>query len=220
MDKMSNGLRKRQQITRANQTMFLWVAGVSVIIGFSVVIALFIGQKIIYSQKVIQKKEQTEKHLVANLKNIDDLKGKIRVLDTDEGLKSTRLSENDSAIQSILDALTADANVTALGSSLEKKILDVPGVTVESITPGQLSEGDSSGDATPQTLPVCFSVSVASSNTDALREVLLRLEKSIRAINVTNLSLETQGTKRFLTVTAEVYYQSPVSVEQKKEVVK
>ena len=60
MDKMSNGLRKRQQITRANQTMFLWVAGVSVIIGFSVVIALFIGQKIIYSQKVIQKKEQTE----------------------------------------------------------------------------------------------------------------------------------------------------------------
>ena len=39
-------LRKRAQVSKANRTMFFWIAGMSVVVGFSVVASIFIFQRI------------------------------------------------------------------------------------------------------------------------------------------------------------------------------
>ena len=218
----STGIRKRQEITKANQMMFLWVAGISVIVGFSLVIALFLGQKIIFGEKVVSQKEVTARTLSENLAIVDQLRDNVRVLDTNEDLNSTRLKDGDSALQSVLDALPADANSTALGSSLQSKLLSgVNGVTIDTIRVDPVVDAvDGEESFGENTIQFSFTVSVASTNPDALREVLLRLERSIRAINITNLSVERQGSRIALSATGQAYYEPAKTLELKEKVVK
>ncbi len=225
MDKQVAGMRKRQQITRANQMMFLWVAGASVVVGFAIVITIFLGQRIIFNNKVLAKKNETQTRLVENIKAVPELEKNIRVLNTNEALRSVRLNDDDNAIQSVLDALPADANDTALGSSLQAKLISgVDGVTLETMSVEPVNSGDGaapsvSSDGTSR-INFTFAVSVEANNTDALREVLLRLERSIRAINIENLTVESQNNRRVLTVMGHAYYEPAKTIELKDEVVR
>ncbi len=224
MDTKSVGLRKRQQIVKANQVMFLWVAGASVVIGFAIVISIFLGQKILFGQKVIAKKLETQSTLNQNIKVVSTLRDNVRVLDTNEALKSVRLSDSDRPIQSVLDALPADANDTALGSSLTSRIIGgINGVTLEAITVQPVSgasEVESVSSEGFNRINFSFSVSVNASDTDSLREVLRRVEGSIRAINITGLSVESQGTKRVMSAVGYAYYEPAKTIEMKEEVVR
>ena len=74
MDSPSTGLRKRQQISRANKMMFVWVAGVSVVVGISIVLTVFLAQRILFGEKVIAEKDKTASTLEANLKAVATLK--------------------------------------------------------------------------------------------------------------------------------------------------
>ena len=49
-------IRKRQQIAGANRTMFLWVAAISVVVGFCAVAALFLTQNMLFNEKVLSEK--------------------------------------------------------------------------------------------------------------------------------------------------------------------
>lgn len=225
MDKQVTGMRKRQQIARANQMMFLWVAGVSVVVGFAIVLCLFLGQRIIFNNKVIAKKNETQTRLQQNIEVVPKLQEKVRLLDTDEALRSVRLNDDDLAIQSVLDALPADANDTALGSSLQARLINgVNGVTLEtmSVEPVNTIAGDApiaDEDGTYR-INFTFAVSVEANDTDKLREVLLRLEKSIRAINVSTLTVESQSNRRVLTVAGYAYYEPAKTIELRDEVVR
>lgn len=224
MDSKSSGLRKRQQIVKANQMMFLWVAAASVVVGFAIVMSIFLGQKIFFGQKVIDKKFKTQTTLQKNIEVVSTLRDNVRVLDTNEALKSVRLNDGDRPIQSVLDALPADANDTALGSSLTSRIIDgINGVTLEAITVQPLTEtGDSDTTSSDgfNKINFTFSVSVNAADTDSLREVLRRVESSIRAINITGLSVESQGTKRVMSAVGYAYYQPAKTIELKDEVVR
>ncbi len=216
MDKPTVGMRKRQQISRANQTMFLSIAGVSVVIGFCIVLMIFLVQRILFTEKVIAEKNHTVTVMQKNLDTVPALKDNIRVLNTNEALKQTRLSSSDSALQSVLDALPADANSTAMASSLQTKLLDgIPGVMIESlkvdpvsgveVTSDSVAAGDSS-DPSSNSIGFSFSVSTTSDNQNGLRQVLLRIEKSIRPFNITNLAVESQGGRIVMTATGVGYY--------------
>lgn len=225
MDKQVAGMRKRQQIVRANQMMFLWVAGASVVVGFAIVICLFLGQRIMFNNKVIAKKNETQTRLQDNINVVPKLQEKVRLLDTDEALRSVRLNDDDLAIQSVLDALPADANDTALGSSLQARLINgVNGVTLEtmSVEPVNTVEGEAPSVSEDGTYRInfTFGVSVDANDTDKLREVLLRLEKSIRAINVSTLTVESQSNRRVLTVAGYAYYEPAKTIELRDEVVK
>lgn len=230
MDNPTAGLRKRQQISRANKMMFLWVAGVSVIVGISIVLTIFLAQKIIYGEKVIAEKDKTNRTLETNLKTVNDLKQKITVLNTDTALRSTRINENDRPIQSVLDALPASANSTAFAASLQTKLLTgVSGIALETLTVEPVSGVETSADAAPSTTAVAagenqiafsFSVSANQSNTNALKQVLERLEKSIRPINVTTLSVEAQGDRLIMQVTGVSFYDTAKTVQLVEKVVK
>ncbi len=217
MDKPTPGIRKRQQILRANRMMFVWVAIVSVVVGFSLVLVVFLGQKIAYGEKVIAEKNKTAATLDSNLKVVDGLKDNIRVLNTNENLNAARINGSGSALQVVLDALPAQANSTAMASSLQTQLLGgVPGISLESlrvepvagieVDEGSASSSDSSNDGT-NTIGFSFTVSAQTGGQEGLRDVLRRLERSIRPFTITSLSIETLGNRITMTGTGLGYYE-------------
>lgn len=233
MEKPTTGLRKRQQIGRANRMMLLWIIAVSVIVGIAVVLAVFLVQKIWYQEKVLNEKAKTVKVLQDNYKAVTDdngLKNEISKLNTNEALRSTRLNDDASALQSVLDALPADANSTALASSLQTKLLTgINGIKLESIAVDQTDSTDGSGTtsaagsssaASADQIGFSFSVSTEGKNDTALRQVLENLEKSIRPFNVGTISIEAQGTRVIMTVKGVSYYEPATTVQPVKKVVK
>lgn len=224
VDKPTAGLRKRQQISQANRMMLLWIAGVSIIVGVSIVLVVFLAQKIWFGEKVIGEKNKTVAVLEDNLKAIegtDDksgLRDNIQERNTDQNLMSVRLNESDPPLQSILDALPANANSTALASSLQIKLLSgIPGVTIETIT---VDPADSDGGTDSDQIGFAFSVSTDNSNYAALKQVLERLEKSIRPFNVTSLNIEGQGSKVIMSVSGVSYYSSAKTVQLETKVIR
>lgn len=230
MAKSQTGLRKRQQINHANQMMFLWIAGVSVVVGFALVLMIFLVQKIWFGERVIVEKLNTVSVLDKNLAVVDQLKDNVRVLGANKDLQSTRLSDTDSPIQSVLDALPADANSTAMASSLQQKLLSgVTGVVIESLKVQPVSDVEVSGSKTTvstssnplsNTIGFSFSVSTASANSEALREILIRIEKSIRPFTINTLVVEGQGSRVVMTATGVGYYLPAQKIELKNKVVR
>lgn len=235
MDQPNNGsARKRDRIANANRLMFLWVSGVSAVVGFAVVLSLFLGQKILFGEKVLAEKEKTASTLERNIEVIPELKDNVRVLDTNSGLKEARLNDSDRPIQSVLDALPADANSTALGASLQAKLLGgISGLTLDTIKvdpvigveTGQTESSDiidasSEVETSEYTINFSLTVSTAANNPDALREVLLRLEKSIRAIDVETLSITSQSARLVMTASGKAYYEPAKNIELKDKVVR
>jgi hypothetical protein len=221
-------IRKRTQITKANRTMFLWIAAGSVVVGCALVVAFFLAQKLVYNEKVLAEKEKTVAVLNANNAIISELETQVRVLDTNEALKSVRVSEDDQAIQVILDALPSGANSTALGASLQKKLLTgIKGLTLESLQvdpvvgveslSGTSSEQDASATAGANQITFQFAV---SGSQDALKKVLTNLERSIRAIDILTLRIESQGSTQLMSIQARAFYEPAKTIELTDKVVK
>lgn len=230
MEKPAAALRKRQQIGRANRSMFLVIAGVSVVVGFSLVLIIFLGQRIWFGQRVIEAKNKTISVLQKNLDTVGSLKQNILVLNTNQDLQSIQLSDSAPAVQTVLDALPSEANSTAMASSLQTKLLNnVPGVSLDSLKVDPVSGVEIASDGSTQanssnagsnTIGFSFSVSAASTNQDGLRQILLNIEKSIRPFKVTNLSVESQGSRIVMNVTGLGYYEPAQTVHLTDEVVK
>jgi len=232
-------IRKRQQIANANRMMFIWVAAISAIVGIAIVVSIFLLQKAWFNEKVLGEKSKTASTLVHNNEVIGQLKDQIRVLNTNDALKSSMIDGEQEPIQVVLDALPAEANSSALGASLQEKFLNNPELTIESLNvdpvPGVESQSDanvqdaSSTSDTASTdtsgadqnqITFRFSVSTGINNASALKELLQKLERSIRAINITTLNIETQGNKLVLTVDGQAFYEPAKTVDLKDKTVK
>lgn len=226
-------IRKRQQIANANRMMFMWVAGVSVVVGIAIVASIFLVQKAWFNEKVLAEKSKTASTLVQNNNVIDELKDEIRVLNTNDALRSAMAPGEDRPIQVVLDALPAEANSSALGASLQEKFLNDPALVIESLNVDPVAGIESQDDLNVEDASVSdaeatgdnqinfrFSVSTDAGNPSAFKSLLQRLERSIRAINLKTLSIETQGTRLLLTVDGNAYYEPARSVELKDKTVK
>ena len=225
-------LRKRQQIANANRMMFTWVAIVSAIVGIALVMSLFLLQKAWFNEKVLGEKSKTASTLVHNNEVIEKLKDEIRVLNTNEDLKSAMAAGESEPIQVVLDALPSEANSSALGSSLQEKFLNDPALTIESLNVDPVAGVESQSDSNVQDASASsettgkneitfrFSVSTGVNNASALKSLLQRLERSIRAIDITTMTVETQGTKLVLTVDGNAFYEPAKTVELKDKTVK
>lgn len=218
-------LRKRAQIAKANRVMLMWVMIVSVVVGISAVASLFLVNKLVYNQKVIDAKNKTVSALDKNLKSIDGLKDQIRALNSNAALQSVKAGQDDDAVQVVLDALPSSANSLALGASLQNRLLSgINGLTIEQLQVDAINaDGTSadtaasgSGSSAQNTIP--FRMTVVG-DVNALREVLTRLERSIRTIDVTGLTIESRGDKQALIITAQAFYQPETTIQLKdKEV--
>lgn len=224
----TQAIRKRTQIAKANRTMFLWIAVASAVVGAAVVVAIFLTQKLIFNERVLAEKDKTASTLRANNGVVNELKSQVRLLDTNEALMATRASESQQAVQVILDALPSSANSSALGASLQNKLLaGIPGLVIESLQVDpvvgiETLTSDNTVDASTDDAianQITFQFTVSGSQ-DALKQVLTNLERSIRAIDVTSLQIESQGTSQVMTVRARAFYEPAKSVELKEKVIK
>lgn len=224
-------IRKRQQIANANKMMFIWVAVVSAIVGVAIVASLFLLQKAWFNEKILLEKANTAGTLTKNNEVIDDLKDQIRVLNTNEALKSAMVQGDSQPVQVVLDALPSDANSSALGASLQEKFLNGSGLTlellnvdpvagVESNTSSNVQDASNSSVSGENKIFFRFTVSTGVDNASALKELLQKLERSIRAIDITSLTIETQGNRLVLAVQGHAYYELAKTVDLKDKTVK
>jgi len=232
MVEQGTAIRKRQQIAKANRMMFLWVAGVSVVVGISIVASLFLLQKAWFNEKVLAEKGNTAATLTNNNKVIGELKDQVRVLNTNDALRSVMVPGESQPVQVVLDALPSDANSSALGSSLQEKFLNGSGLTLESLnvdpvqgvesqdTQNVQDASQSTAAASDHEITFRFSVSTDVKNASIFKELLQKLERSIRAIDITTLSVETQGNRIILAVNGRAFYEPAKTVELKDKTVR
>lgn len=222
-------VRKRQQIASANRTMFVWVAIASVVIGVAIVAAIFMAQKAWFNERVLFEKSKTSATLDKNLKTINDLKDQVRVMNTNQALQAAMAPGETQPIQVVLDALPSDANSSALGASLQQKLINDPALRIETLrvdpvagveSDASISSGTTSTSSGNNTIHFVLSVSTDAGKVNALRAMLQRFEHSIRAINVNKLTIEAQGNRVVMTVDANAYYEPATTVQLKTKVVK
>lgn len=229
MQQNNTAIRKRTQISKTNRTMFIWIAISSVIVGVALVVAFSLVKQLMYNERVLAEKEKTVSILKHNNSTIPELQTQVRVLDANEALRSVRVSSEDQAIQVILDALPSEANSLALGASLQSKLLTgISGLTIESLQVDpvqgveQLAEDATEEDAAASSdgaSQITFQFSVVGSP-EALKQVLTNLERSIRAIDILTLRIESQGTNQLMSVQARAFYEPARVLELKDKVVK
>ena len=222
-------IRKRSQISKANRTMFIWIALASAVVGSAGVVGYFLAQKLVYNEKVLSAKQQTLSTLESNNKAVEDLRQAVNVLDTNRALASVKANESDRTVQVVLDALPSEANSLAFGASLQNKLLDgIPGLTIDSMSVSPVAGievidstveggGAVATDGTEATaIPFQF---VVKGDRDALKQVLSNLERSIRYIEVLTLNIDTQDGAQVMTVSARAFYEPKKVIELKEEVV-
>ena len=218
-------VRKRQQIDSSRKTMFVFVAGAAFLAGIALVISIFLIQQIVFHSKVIIEKQSTIFRLDKNLESVDELKKNVRVLETNSALNSVKANSENSALQTVLDALPDNPNADAFGASIKNKFVDtVEGLTLDNLSvtspnsQGEESEdGDSESTYSPNTLS--FSLEVSGS-ADKLRELLTKFERSIRVIELKSFEIHTSEDKLSLTIQGVAYYEPAQKIHLEKKVVK
>lgn len=221
------GLRKRQQIAGASQKMFIAVAVASAIVGVAVVLSFTLVQKLVFNEKVLATKEHTANVLQKNTQVAPDLINNLRVLNTNQTLKNLETQGDIEPVQVVLDALPSTPNSAALGASLQSsQLLGQSGVSIQSlvVNPASSEASDnssssgSSSDA--NSIQFTFTISVDQGNASTLKSVLQSLENSIRTINLTNVTLQNQGSTLTLTAQGEGYYQPAQTISLQSKAVK
>ena len=120
------------------------------------------------------------------------------------------------ALQVVLDALPADRNTLALGSSLQQNLLaDIGGLTLNSLSIDNATTTQSSDE---NTIPLQFQVTSADANT--MKDMLTKLERSIRTIDIDSLILERGDTSYRISVSGHAYYAPAKTIQLTEKVVK
>lgn len=219
-EKPGVSLRKHQQVDKTGRTMFVWVAIASVLVAISVVVSFSLYQRMTYNMKVQAKLSETASNLKNNNAIVDQLRNNIRERNTSQALADTPRLDDTEPLTVILDALPSQPNSLALGASLEQKLLKIDGVTVESseVTP-VATDGSSTSSEAASGEAISFSFRVSASNTTAIRDVLRNLERSIRVMDLSTVSVDQRGGTVTLSASGVAYYLPEASVQLTKETV-
>jgi hypothetical protein len=214
--------------------MFFWVAGVSAVVGIAAVASLFLVQKALFNEKVLAEKSKTASTLVKNNEVVEELQNQIRVLNTNNSLQGNMVPGETQPVQVVLDALPSGANSSAFGASLQSRFLQGEGIQLDSLNvdPVQDVEVTAYGDAMQSAdtassqggegeyqVRFNFVVSTTAGNTAALKDLLVRLERSIRPITLSNVIIEAQGERLALRADGHTYYQPARTVDLRDKVV-
>jgi glycine/D-amino acid oxidase-like deaminating enzyme len=213
-------LRKRQQIENAGRLMFLWVAGAAAVVGIALVLSISLFERITFNQEIISLKNETAGTLRDNNEVVEELKQNVRVLNTNKALLDTPNLEGTEPVSVVLDALPAKANSSALGASLQQKLLQGGGVTIDSLIVDPISgvedtdeESDSDTESANGEITFQFVISAGAGQASSLKEALRRIERSIRAIDITSVTIEQQSSRITLSAEGKSYYQPEKTVE-------
>lgn len=202
------GLKKRQAIDKASQTMLLWVIAAAVTVSILVVGAQFFYSQFTYNNKVIGAKNQAAATLEQNLINIEELKKNFAPLE-----KGVNPNVDPGKI---LSALPPELDTSDFGTSLQQVFALEAGVTLVSAqidSSGGSDEGSLTGEFTGSSSPTesvpqnLGATIVVSGNYEQIAGFMESLERSIRPITIDTMNLS--GTSGSLRATIELttYYQ-------------
>ncbi len=206
---------KRKAIADSSRTMFIWVAAMSAVVGVCAVVSVFLIQQIAFKAGVVKQVTDTANTLANNNKVAGTLASNVVVLETNNALNSIKADPDEKALAVVLDSLPSERNPLALGGSLQQKLLSgIDGLTVEGLS---VDSATIDTAATPvatngiSTIPI--QIQVSSSSVTSIQELLKRLEKSIRIIDVDGLVIERGDSTYQATITAHAYYQPAKQVQ-------
>lgn len=209
---------KRKAIVDSNRTMFIWVAAMSALIGMCLVVAIFLVQQIMFKAQVMGAMTETQSTLIHNNAVTRELASNVVVLETDTALNAAKASDDEKALQVILDALPADRNALALGASLQQNLLTgIEGLTIESLSVDNASSGLASTAGSDTTIPITLQVS--ATNASSIKDMLTKLERSIRVIDIDTFTLERSDAGYQATISAHAYYEPPKTVQLTEKIV-
>ena len=160
---------------------------------------------------MLAHKHTTARTIHKNAQALGNLRTNMNLLSTSPDLKKVRSSDSAPGVQTILDAMPADENRLALGASLQKKVFNVPGLTVDalSVDPpgGEASEQPSAGGLGQ----IAFSASI-SGTPEVVRQALTRAESSIRPLSIHTMNGVASGQSVTVQLSGVTYYYPPADV--------
>lgn len=223
------GLNKRQQVEKANKSIFIWLAVASAVVALSLVLLQFLIKEAIFNQKIINKKSETSSIVKKNIENAKKLKSNVNALLADANLEAVRTADSNNNLQAVLDALPTSGDATTFSNSLYNKVLPLAGVTVDTVSVGdQAAAAVAATTATtpgqavsqvPAPLPLIFTTSITG-DFGRTKDTLVNLERTIRPINVTKLTVKAAEGSLSTTIAGETYYLAGSNVELGKTSVK
>lgn len=222
-NKKINNLSKRQQINASSKTVFIWVAGASIVAAFSAVAVGFMFKQLLFNEKVLAAKVTTESNLKSDLQTSDTLQKNVNLLLSNSALNSVKTGSDSSNLQVVFDALPSSYDSANFGASLQGVLLNGSVASIESLSvasPDDTGVSASTSTATSgtnaQSMP--FSVTVTGS-ADQIKAALANMENSIRPIHITSLTID-GGTPLTARISGETYYDPTVNLALTTKVIK
>ncbi|HSW81224.1 MAG TPA: type 4a pilus biogenesis protein PilO [Candidatus Saccharimonas sp.] len=211
------GLKKRQQIELAGRYMFIWVVVAAIAVSFCVATGQYLFNKWVYNNKVLSAKYTASDTLGKNITAATELKKQVDSLVANNDLASVKTDPNDTATKSVLDALPITDDSAALATSLQQAILSKSGVSIQSITVPAESAAAQGTTSTPQEMKFSF---VVTGTYDKIKTMVHDLERTIRPIKITDISMTGSDANLQANVDAITYYQPAKTVNAREETVK
>lgn len=216
---------KRIQLSKAN----LYIVTVVTVACFVSVFALTASKTLLsqrsYQAKVISKKVDAKKQLQTNIKARDQLVSQYKLFvgtgTNIIGGSSTGAGDRDGdSAKIVLDALPSKYDYPALATSLEKLMSSASlSITNISGTDDELNQGSAAASRTP--IPVDIPFVIAFDGTPQGTNAFLgTLARSIRPIQIQQITISGNDQKLSTNIKAKTYYQPGKSLDIKSEVVK
>jgi len=217
---------KRVAISKANAQMVAIVALASFISVFCLVASRAVFSQIRYQARVTTAKEKAHEQLEKNIETFSSLQTAYNLFNKAPtnviGGNLNGAGDNDgSNSKIILDALPSTYDFPALTSSLEKILAD-NNLKVTSITgtDDQVNQQGNAASPTPQPVSMSFAFTVENANYTSIRQLITRLQQSIRPIVIDSADFSGGQDNMTATVNGHTYYQPAKSVSITKKVVK
>jgi len=210
------GARKREQISSANKTVFLWTMIAAAAVSLCVVVGYFLVKEVIFNDQVYDAKSETLSTLEQNIDNVGELERNVQALIANGDLAKVKAKETDSNYKVVLDALPVTNDSTVLGSSLLQELLPQSGVAIDTLTTlsddiaFESEEGVEGGESDASTIPFNFAV---RGNYSQIENMLADLELSIRPMNISKITIQGSDSSLQAVVAGESYFSSPQSVQ-------
>lgn len=216
---------KRNLISKANTTIVAVTAAACFIVVFSLVASLTLIDQFKYQNKVISSKRHARDVLKDDIAATKELTASYQAFTSTsqnvlKGDPNGTGSQDGNNAKIVLDALPSKYDFPALATSLEK-IVKSQSVTIRSISGNDDSLNSSNAplSSNPTAIAMPFKVTV-SGTYENVRNVVKALERSIRPVEVQQLSVTGNQNELTLEVTAETYYQPGKDLKINMQVVK
>ncbi len=215
---------KRLMIDKANASMMLFIGVASFLLVFSMLAGRALFKQSQYQSKIMKQKQIAYKQLKTNIANVDSLVASYKsfasepqnVLGGSPAGSGPRDGDNP---RIVLDALPSKYDFPGLMSSMEK-ILKDGGYTIESLG-GNDDEVAQQSANIDKPAPVAMPFPITVNTTfEGAQTLLTSLERSIRPMYVSKVTISAAQGKIALTISAKTYYQPEKVLKISTKVVK